>query len=155
MRDILTTTDSINTSDNCWKTHFFASLVFFCLEQQNSPTLAIPECFHGTPSVSVALDISDLPTRQPCLCRQRVALPWAIVRSQWLLHVHGMHYHDTSATLLLSLPSDGNWSQFCSGRRSLLPDSTLWLTTAWTVCYVSAAYKLTYLLSGGPAAAMW
>ena len=47
-------------------------------------------------------------TRQPCLCRQRVVLPWAIVRSQWLLHVHGMHYHDTSGTLLLSLPSDGN-----------------------------------------------
>ena len=23
-------------------------------------------------------------------------------------HVHGMHYHDTSAMLLLSLPSDGN-----------------------------------------------
>ena len=29
------------------------------------------------------------------------------------------------------------------------------LTTAWTVCYVPAAYKLTYLLYGGPAAAMW
>ena len=37
-----------------------------------------------------------------------VALPWVIVRSQWLLHVHGMHYHDTPGTLLLSLPSDGN-----------------------------------------------
>ena len=81
------------------------------------------------------------PTRQPCLCRQRVALPWAIVRSQWLLHVHEMHYHDTSGTLLLSLPSDGNWSQFCSGCRSLPPDSTLWLTTAWTVCCVTTWWQ--------------
>ena len=47
----------------------------------------------STQSLAVALDISDLPTRQPCLCRQRVALPWAIVRSQWLLHLHGLHYH--------------------------------------------------------------
>ena len=62
----------------------------------------------STQSLAVALDISDLPTCQPCLCRQCIAVPWAIVRSQWLLHVHGMHYHDMSAMLLLSLPSDGN-----------------------------------------------
>ena len=72
-------------------------------------------------SLAVAHIITSDPLRcQPYWCCPCIVRPLETGHSLWLLHGHGMPYHNSLGTRLLFLFFAENWKPFCSGRRFLM-----------------------------------